>query len=185
MKNGQIVGSARFHSIEWLMFTAALIAPGCGRSGNDGPPAYPARGKLHINGQPAASAQITLHPVNGEDFDKRGCRPSGRVDAEGTFRLTTYEIEDGAPAGDYVVTVYWPAAPDSNEPSPDRLGGKLLDPEESKFQIHIEPGDNEIPAILLEVSEEQNRRMSVEFSDDVDLIRKGTGLEGTQQVDEQ
>ena len=75
---------------------------GCSRS--DGLPTYPVAGTVRVNGQPAASALVTFHPLGGQSS-----KPSGRVGDDGTFALTTREGGDGAPAGEYRVTVAWVA----------------------------------------------------------------------------
>jgi hypothetical protein len=102
-----------------------------------------------VDGQPAVGAQVTLHPVHGQDFDQRGSRPTGLVTADGTFSLTTYQPDDGAPAGRYVVTVFWAENPDALEPSPDRLQGRYLAPTESTLQVEIPEAETELPPLEL------------------------------------
>ena len=34
--------------------------------------------------------------------------PTGQVESDGSYTLTTYLKGDGAPAGEYAVTIYWP-----------------------------------------------------------------------------
>jgi hypothetical protein len=80
---------------------AALVA-GCGKGRT---PVYPAEGQLLIGGKPAANVFVLFHPVNATGPEV--LRPSATTDAEGKFRLTTYEAYDGAPAGDYVITLLY------------------------------------------------------------------------------
>jgi hypothetical protein len=131
-----------------LSITVAVLAAGCGAS-SEGPPTYPVSGKLLVDGQPAEGAQVILHPADGRDFDQRGSRPTGRVTDDGTFHVTTYELNDGAPAGRYVVTVYWAQDPDSLEPSPDRLKQRFLDPQKSDLHVEVTGSATEIPPIEL------------------------------------
>ncbi len=65
---------------------------------------YPVSGKVMFDGKPAAGAVVHFHPS-----DKLGqpILPVGQVGADGSFRLTTYRQEDGAPAGEYAVTIFW------------------------------------------------------------------------------
>src|SRR4051794_35124208 len=83
----------------------ALVAAGCG-SGEARKPVYPVRGSVFVDGQPAVRAQVVLHPL--DDPDPNAVRPSGDVGPDGTFVLHTYTADDGAPAGQYAVTVTWP-----------------------------------------------------------------------------
>src|SRR3954469_25512993 len=71
---------------------------------------YPVTGKVLVDGKPADGATVVLHPVN--DSGPQAVRPSGRVGPDGTFTVSSYVAEtrttaDGAPAGEYYVTVVW------------------------------------------------------------------------------
>jgi hypothetical protein len=79
-------------------FLAALA--GCGSPPEEGgPPLYAAGGVVRFNSQPLADADVVFALTDGS-------RSSfGRTDAQGRFRLTTRNPDDGAPAGEYVVTI--------------------------------------------------------------------------------
>jgi hypothetical protein len=66
---------------------------------------YPASGKVEFVGKPLANASIFLHPVGVKAANFP--RPRAVVGADGTFVLGTYRKDDGAPPGDYKVTVQW------------------------------------------------------------------------------
>ena len=90
------------------------------------------------DGDPAEYVRVTLHSSKiiseGDSF-----RPSGMTDDNGTFRLTTYEMNDGAPAGDYVMTFRW-AKPQKTllDPIPkDRLRNKFSRPTENSLTCDI------------------------------------------------
>jgi len=88
-----------------------LIAAAVGCSGNGKPATVPAGGKVMFKKtKPAAGAMVVFHPTSPE-FEKRiGGKPTARkVNDDGTFTLTTYEDGDGAPEGEYGVTVQWEA----------------------------------------------------------------------------
>ncbi|MCA9072950.1 MAG: carboxypeptidase regulatory-like domain-containing protein, partial [Planctomycetaceae bacterium] len=121
----------------------------CSGPEHDGPSAQPAHGTLTVNGDPAVGANVTLHPADGQNFDTRGSRPTGRVLDDGSFLLSTYETNDGAPVGDYVVTVFWAKNPDAIEPSPDRLQNRYVNPKTSKIRVRIDEGENTLPPIEL------------------------------------
>jgi hypothetical protein len=126
-----------------LALVAAMAVAGC-----DGPSwqadVEPVRGELFINGEPASGAMISLHPAGGRALDERGSIPSAMVTEDGSFEVATYELGDGAPAGEYVATFTWPHAPELGTMSPDRLGGAFADPGSSSWRISVEPGSNRL-----------------------------------------
>jgi hypothetical protein len=65
------------------------------------PTVYPTEGMVLYKGKPAVGARITLIP----EEKTRRFFPSGKVAADGSFKLTTYEKDDGAPVGRYRVTI--------------------------------------------------------------------------------
>ena len=131
----------------------ALVAAALASCGDGRVAVYPAHGKvLDEKGKPAAGAVVTFHPVAPPGGGVEAV--SGTVGADGTYRLTTYETGDGAPAGEYVVTVCWykPKKTPFDPPPPDLLCGKYADRQASKFRFKVEPKpDNELPAITVTV----------------------------------
>jgi hypothetical protein len=83
---------------------AALLLAVVGCSGHNG--VYPVTGKIFYRGTPATGAIVVFHPVG--DDSPMALRPSGVVDAQGEFHLTTHRPKDGAPEGVYSVAIYWP-----------------------------------------------------------------------------
>ena len=123
-----------------------LLLAGC-KAREEGPPCYPVRGKVLFRGKPAADVDVFFHPAG--DADPRAARPHGKTDAAGEFRLTTRRLDDGAPEGEYLVTFFWAAAQDVEEP-PDRLQGKYQDPKASRWRVRVKPGDNDLEPFRLE-----------------------------------
>lgn len=115
------------------MLTLAAI-PGCG-SGGDRVVVHPVTGKLLVDGKAPEGAVMVFHPVTPPE--KEVNKPAARVQADGKFQVTTYDAHDGAPPGDYVVTVTWGAPP-----SPDKLGGKFRDPTKSQLKVTVTEGEN-------------------------------------------
>ena len=105
---------------------------------------YPASGRLTINGRPAAGALVQLFPKAGTAPDERNSRPWGKVAADGSFELSTYQGEAGAPAGEYGVAISWPVDA-AVLGSPDRLGGKYNAPEKSSLAVTLKAEPNQIP----------------------------------------
>jgi hypothetical protein len=90
---------------------AALVVgsllQGCfGNSGSASPrePVYKVSGRITLTGAPLADANVTFSPK-----DKQALA-LGRTDKDGKYKLTTYDYEDGAAAGGYVVLVSLPHA---------------------------------------------------------------------------
>ncbi|MCC7425192.1 MAG: hypothetical protein IT428_33395 [Planctomycetaceae bacterium] len=98
------------------------------------------RGELFVDGKPAEHAAIAFHPVNRTEWASATSR--GVVDREGRFTLTTYAVNDGAPEGEYVVTVYWPDRPlnpageGDNLPT-DRLGRRFASAAQSRLRARL------------------------------------------------
>ena len=106
---------------------------------------YPARGTITINGAPPAGAVVELHST-GEQPDVRNSRPWAVVQEDGSYSLSTYEKEDGAPVGTYKVVVRWP--PDVTQPSlADRLSGAYSTGARSKWTVTVSEGENDLPPV--------------------------------------
>jgi hypothetical protein len=126
-----------------------------------GHPPYPTSGQILVNGQPAAEAKVVFHHLG--DWGERSIVPQALTDDEGRFVLSTYDVQDGAPAGDYRVVVEWPAYRKGRNIGPDLLGGKFARADISGLTAHVEPGNNELPPIeikaqLTKAKEEPARR---------------------------
>lgn len=143
------------------MVTCVMI--GCGEpEPTDQLAVTPVTGAVFFQNAPAEGAVVTLHPVSGSAVEA-GIYPNGLVDEAGTFQLTTYRQGDGAPAGEYRVTIVWPD--ESYQPRnpiereemamggqrPDKLRGKYRVPEKSSFKASIPSGESafEMPRIDL------------------------------------
>ena len=130
-----------------LVFAAG--ATGClypaGGPPADPRPVFPVRGEVFVDGRPAEGALVVFHPEH-EPTDPKGPRPRATVRADGSFVLGTHAADDGAPAGNYVVTVAW--RPDGGEE--DRLGGLYADPTRPRVTTVVLKGPNELPPFRLE-----------------------------------
>jgi hypothetical protein len=85
--------------MRFLLALAGMLtscAMGCG--GNERRSVVPASGIVRIDGRPQRKLSVLFFPAGG--------RPAGGVtDAEGRFRLTTFEPGDGALIGEHAVTI--------------------------------------------------------------------------------
>jgi hypothetical protein len=138
----------------WLiMFVASCVLfASCSRS--DRVAVSPVRGQVFAaSNEPAAGALVVFHPVEADA--EPTLRPVAYVDEEGNFELTTYEQGDGAPLGEYAITVEWrekPATPFSaDKEGKDRLRGKYANPAASKLRFTVDGGaEHVVPVIHLE-----------------------------------
>jgi hypothetical protein len=134
----------------WLaVLILALLASSCagGRK-----PVFPVRGQILDAGKkPAVGALVIFHPVPADLKDPT--KPVGRVREDGTFSLTTYKEGDGAPQGEYVITITWtpPKKSPFDAEGKDQLTGRYANPERSSLRFTVEKKpDNEVPTIALE-----------------------------------
>jgi hypothetical protein len=125
----------------------------CSSKYGDHPP-YPVSGQIVINGQPAPKGVQIVFFHEG-DWGERSIVPMGVTDDEGKFEMQTYAIKDGAPAGDYKVTVEWPAYGRGKHVGPDKFGGKYAKQETSGLTAHVEKGKNQLPPLELTISPQQ------------------------------
>jgi hypothetical protein len=66
---------------------------------------YQVAGKVLFNGKPAAGAVVVFHPTG--DNKASVVHPQGTAGDDGTFQIGSFDLNDGAPAGSYDVTVSW------------------------------------------------------------------------------
>lgn len=109
-------------------------------------PVYPVRGQVLVGDKPAPKAFVVLHPA--DDQDQQALRPYGHTAEDGSFKLTTFEPDDGAPAGEYRVTVVW-LAPGGGEDPPDLLKGRYRDPAATPLKVTIRQDATELAPFKL------------------------------------
>ncbi len=127
----------------FALFVASAVL-GCGAKGPD---LFPTTGKVTTaDGKPLEHATVIFHPVGGGD----GPKPRAKTGADGTFALTTLTTGDGAPAGEYRVTVeLWLASAKSEEPPTNRLPVKYAKPDTSGLTATVNPGRTEVTPFVV------------------------------------
>jgi hypothetical protein len=125
---------------------------GCG--GSPPTPVHPVRGQVLFEGQPVPSALVVLHPVNPSAKDVPP--PRAKVESDGSFTVGTFQSQDGAPAGDYIVTVsWWQSSAKGNggrqddTPPSNRLPPRYSQVSTSDLRAHVDAGNNQLPVIRL------------------------------------
>jgi hypothetical protein len=113
-------------------------------------PVYPVKGQITLEGRPTPGAFVTFHPTSGEKT--HAVLPSGWVDKDGKFSLTTYRASDGAPAGEYVVTVQWQqlvGVGDTARLGPSLVPRRYSNPQTSDLRFRVAQGATEPAALQL------------------------------------
>ncbi len=126
------------------LFAVMLI--GCG--GPEPPEqVFPVTGEVFVNGLPADGAIVTFFKVGAE---LTAGQPSGTVQPDGSFQLTSYRPGDGASQGDYQITLSWRATVGGSlsdpEYGPEKLPKKYLKPESSGLVATVSSTTNTLPA---------------------------------------
>lgn len=131
-----------------LGLSIVVLLPSCGDDQAGRPKRYPASGRVLVDGKGRAGIQVRLVPVD-RPRDVDALQPRGLTDAEGAYQLGTYEEHDGAPAGRYKVTLFWPDSPDSQSRPKDQFQGSYAKPESSASEFTIAEGDNSLADIAV------------------------------------
>src|SRR5436190_14126748 len=127
--------------LAWSFPVLGALALGC----NSRPVLEPVEGTVLHKGSAASGVLVTFH-LKGSD-PVTAIRPVGRTDADGKFTLMTGR-DQGAQAGEYVVTFIWPKEVGDKKKSKvfdtsvapetvDALDGAFVDAAKSKFKAEI------------------------------------------------
>ena len=108
-------------------------------------PVFVVTGTVTHQGKPMNGAVITFHSTSSK------LTAQGVADAAGQYSLTTYLTNDGAAAGESVVTIHWPeenvkpATDDSDPPlPPDRLKDAYTNTKTTKLTVTVREEPNTI-----------------------------------------
>jgi hypothetical protein len=113
-------------------------------------PVFPVTGRVTYQGKPAAGAQVFLNAVRANEIDDVSANAT--VKDDGTFAITTYEQGDGAPDGDYVVTVQWFKLVTNDGGSgagPNVLPKEYASPSTSPVKVSVKGSPTDIPPIAI------------------------------------
>jgi hypothetical protein len=137
-------------AVSCLAFLGVALAAGgtgCGRTEADHPPCYPVRGTVTYNGKPATGAIVRFWPAGAGPTDWKVVKPEAMVGEDGSFQLLSYTPGDGAPVGEYAVTVRWSGR--DAPPGPDLLGERFSDPKRPVLKVTVKETGTEVPPIEL------------------------------------
>jgi len=131
-------------------FAIVLVAtPGCSRT--PGAPKFPVTGTVLVNDEPAAGMIVRFHG-GGQGLVGQDAQPAAVADENGKFKLSSFGNNDGAAAGTYQVTFYWPTNPILA--SEDRLQGKFAHAGSSGVEVTIDEQTTELQPFELEIDED-------------------------------
>ncbi len=131
-----------------VLAIVCLGVSGC--AGNRKPPAIPVKGKvMYRKTTPPVGALVVFHPASVDREKEIGGKPFGKVGEDGSFTLTTYQEGDGAPAGDYNVTIDWRSKTKESKFAFGEGGGggvsmlnpRYSDPSKPAFKVSVKQGE--------------------------------------------
>jgi hypothetical protein len=103
-----------------------------------------------MDGQPLADATVLFHPVAPFPTDASKILPRAVVNEDGVFQVTTYRADDGAPVGEYKVTVSWRGPTASvggdDDTRPEKIPVRFRSPLRSTLKAEIKEGANALPS---------------------------------------
>jgi hypothetical protein len=139
------------YSIVLLLWAVVGIAACSTAPPENQRPVHPVRGRVTFQGKPAKGVFVLFVPVN-EPAEAVDPRPRAETEEDGSFSLSTYGENDGAPLGEYIVTMSWQGGvrPDGSEEPPDKLLGRYAEVGKSKLRASVKEGPNELPPFQLQ-----------------------------------
>ena len=145
-----------------LAAVAALTFASCG--GDDFKKVTPVSGRVTVDGQPAADCMVYLYRTFDDDHPHR-VSPLAVCAADGSFKVTSYLTDDGAPEGEYVVGVEWrerSGVLGNQYDGADRLGGEYAERDAKKAKpgqvIVVGKAPLVLPPFELKMSAEAKRK---------------------------
>jgi hypothetical protein len=116
--------------------------------GSGRPPVHPVRGQAFFEERPIAGGTIALEPT--WEADPPFPRPHATLKDDGSFVLGTYAPEDGAPAGEYKVSLTWYEKPQGEGLSVrNHLPKKYAGFQTSGLTMRIAAGNNQLEPLRL------------------------------------
>lgn len=130
------------------VFGLSLLLASCGDDGHVD--VYPVSGNVTFGSEIPVGAQVVLHP-QGSTLPENVVA-MGTVGPDGRFEIGTYDVADGAPAGEYKATVEWFKVVKTEGGAgrgPNVLPRQYTDPAKSPISVSVAEGTNELPPIVI------------------------------------
>jgi hypothetical protein len=141
----------------------SLPLTGCGDGRLD---VAPVRGRVVHGGKGVPRAVIIFHPSEELAEQAGKMKPFAYADDEGNFQLKTYVDGDGAPPGDYRVSIIARSSPGGRRPAkdapvgeqptvgaavriPPEISNKYGNVDTSGIQVTVHEGENDLEPFVL------------------------------------
>lgn len=145
---------SHFGSSGWLLVVISVCGLACAK----GEKLNSVEGQVLYKSQPLGGALVSFHPKETRGINV--AQPTGFTKEDGTFSVTSGP-ENGAPAGEYVITIICsevikPAKPKQEafsmgtEETQDRLKGAYAERGLSKITVRIKSGVNKLEPFRLD-----------------------------------
>ncbi len=127
-----------------------VLVSGCSQQSAAPPvPVHPVTGQVTFNGKPAVGAAVVFH---AKAADGQFPAPRAYTDSQGNYALSTFNGQDGAPAGEYAVTVELraPVLKDGElVAGPNVIPQPYGSPKTTKLQVRVAEGSNTVPLKII------------------------------------
>ena len=128
----------RFSILSCVVVCLCAFISGCGKS-EVRLPVYKVSGKVVQNGTGLANASVVFH---AKEKKEGFVAPRATTAADGSFELTTYAKGDGAPVGDYQVTISLWVTDKPEIGATNHLPPELSLPESSGLKATVAASEN-------------------------------------------
>jgi hypothetical protein len=128
----------------FLMLVPLIL---CSCAGQTHKPVFPVQGKVLYKGKPTPKAIVFFHRIGEKDENEP--IPRGVVGQDGTFQISTFGINDGAPPGQYAVTVVWKSDDKGGDRQDDLLPAQYMFPNFSGLTAQVKEARNDLEPFQL------------------------------------
>lgn len=115
---------------------------------------FPVKGRILYDRKPLADAMVLFHPLDPDPEAVGLPKPLGYTDQDGEFELTTLKSRDGAPPGEYAITVELRELTQNGDEmvrdGKNLLPDRYRNPGTSKLRYEVVAGDNDVPTLELQ-----------------------------------
>lgn len=105
-------------------------------------------GSVTVDGAPVKDLWVTLHSTDASNK----LRPRAQTDPQGRFQITSYIGGDGAPPGDYAITIEWlrfSRLGGAGWVGPDKLNNQFSDPKTTALKVTVKESPIDLPVFEL------------------------------------
>jgi hypothetical protein len=129
-------------------------------------PVYPVKGTLEMNGKPFAGAALKFYPLTPFPSDASRILPHAWTQEDGSFTVSTYADNDGAPVGRYRVTVRFRGAGPPRDDDRDLMPPEYSNARMTRLTTKVEEGENTLPSFKIELAPEQAAKLMPEVPEE-------------------